>query len=42
LEFQKWAKLGEAFEEILGRVVDAHLLEPDAASPTDSVMVWGI
>jgi len=39
-DFERWAALGEAFEAILGRVVDAHEARPGDAPPAGAVLVW--
>lgn len=39
-DFQEWASLTDAFEEILGRVVDGHLLGAGVPAPTGAVVVW--
>lgn len=40
LDFEHWAELGEAFEAILERVVDAHEARPGDAPPAGAVLVW--
>jgi predicted nucleotidyltransferase len=40
LDFERWARLCDVFEEVLDRVVDAHLLEEGTMPPSGAIIAW--